>query len=317
MNSAAFIAGDWGTTHLRLYLCNSVGDVLATVEGPGVANAKGNHSALLQSLIAPWQSEKILPVVLCGMVGSTIGWKLVEPVVCPVLPQALLSATVATEADHIRIVPGLKCRNIVDAPDFMRGEETQILGAMQLNPLLQAGRHLLCLPGTHTKWVVINEGLVEHFITAPAGELFALLCKHSVLVNDAGTQLSVNATSINATVDSAFNQGVEQIMRFPQAGLLGRIFECRSRRLSGELDSANSPSFLSGLLVASDVKDALALLSPDSINEIVIIGNSSLGALYQHALRAMNHRAIILAGDKAVRAGLARVYQHLYGQSTV
>jgi 2-dehydro-3-deoxygalactonokinase len=51
-----------------------------------------------------------------------------------------------------------------------------------LEDRLRQGRWLLCLPGTHTKWVVVEDGLVREFFTAPTGELFALLRDRSVLV---------------------------------------------------------------------------------------------------------------------------------------
>lgn len=312
MSTPAFIAGDWGTTHLRLYRCTARGDVLEQAEGAGAAQAKGNFPATLDALIAAWQNQYPLPVLLCGMAGSSIGWKQVEAIKCPAPMQTIAQATVTVDHHQnytVRIVPGLTCRNVVDAPDFMRGEESQILGAMQLHTSLQQGRHLLCMPGTHTKWVMINNGSVEHFITAPTGELFALLCKHSVLVSDVQ-----RAIGLTVSVNQAFMHGVEEIRRFPGAGLLNRLFECRGRRLSGELSVEDSQSFLSGLLIATDVRDALALLSKNASDAVVIIGNNSLNNLYAHVLSGMNCSAVTLRADKAVCAGLAQVYQLLSAQ---
>ena len=48
MTEAAFIGGDWGTTRLRLFLCDGHGAVLARAEGPGAAEAdavSGNGGA--------------------------------------------------------------------------------------------------------------------------------------------------------------------------------------------------------------------------------------------------------------------------------
>ena len=312
MAVAAFIAGDWGTTHLRLYLCDAYGGILDQRQGEGAAQVKGNFAATLDSLIGSWQDEQPLPVLLCGMVGSSIGWRQVAPVSCPVLPQRVAQATVVVKEDHrnpVRIVPGLTCRNPVDAPDFMRGEESQLLGALQLQSSLQHGRHLLCMPGTHTKWVILDDGNVQHFITAPTGELFALLCNYSVLVRD--VQQSADPTM---TEDAAFTRGLQEIMRFPNAGLLHRIFESRSRRLSGELSSGDAPSFLSGLLIGADVKDALTLLLDHTPDQVVIIGSNSLTTLYAQALSIFGCRTLALAGDRAVCAGLGYIHQLLYGQ---
>lgn len=310
MTSAAFIAGDWGTTHLRVYLCDVDGTVLDHAEGPGAADARDRCATVLLQVISRWQMGTALPVLLCGMVGSSIGWKQVNPVNCPVLPQSIASAAdrVQQVPYPVYIVPGLRCRNIVDAPDFMRGEETQILGAIQLHPELLKGTHLLVLPGTHTKWVMIRDGVVEHFLTAPTGELFSLLCKFSVLVHDAQP-----ATPYSSEVNEAFKLGVAAIHRFPSAGLLDRLFECRSRRLAGELAAADASSYLSGLLIATDVSDALRLLSPDAAldqaTQVVVVGSTVLCDMYAHVLLERNCKAKIVAGNSAVCAGLARIFQ--------
>ena len=310
MNKAAFIAGDWGTTRLRLYLCSMQGETLDHAEGSGAAEAKGNFPAIFNSLVASWRHDDELPAILCGMVGSSIGWQPVPATHCPVSSQMIAQSIFRIPEHGVYIVPGLSCRNVLDAPDFIRGEETQILGALKLRALLREGRHLLCMPGTHTKWVALDDGRVEHFITAPTGELFALLCKSSVLVHDVPPAM-VPATAMSP----AFMRGVEEIKRFPDAGLITRIFECRSRRLSGELTSVDSQSFLSGLLVTTDVKDALALLATHHAGgEVTIIGTGQLCELYTQALSVMGCSTTTLSGDEAVRAGLAHVYQELRAQ---
>src|SRR6185436_6198995 len=84
--------------------------------------------------------------------------------------------------------------NPLGAPDVMRGEETQLVGALEIEPALAAGRHLVCMPGTHTKWVSMRDGIVQEFLTVPTGEVFALLCNHSVLVHDAATPVYLVGT---------------------------------------------------------------------------------------------------------------------------
>src|SRR5882757_3216515 len=187
MSEAAFIAGDWGTSRLRLYLCDAAGHVLARGEGEGasVPDCAGRFAAA----VAGWdKAHDVLPAVLGGMVGSTIGWKEVPYLKCPARPGAIAGAALRFEADGraIAILPGLSCIGKTGAPDVMRGEETQILGALRLRPELSKGRHIFCLPGTHTKWVMVTDGAVTLFQTALSGELFELLRRHSVLVRDGG-----------------------------------------------------------------------------------------------------------------------------------
>ncbi|MES1190434.1 MAG: 2-dehydro-3-deoxygalactonokinase [Steroidobacter sp.] len=309
MNNAAFIAGDWGTSRLRLYLCTASGEVLDEMEGPGAAQAKGNFPAIFTSLVASWRHSRELPALLCGMAGSSIGWQSVAAIHCPASPHVIAQSVVRIAEHNVCIVPGLSCRNVLNAPDFMRGEETQLLGALQLQASLRQGKHLLCLPGTHTKWVMLSEGKVEHFMTAPAGELFALLCRHSVLVSD-----NPSSTTPSSTMNTAFMQGVDAIINMPHASVLARVFECRSRRLSGELGAADAPSFLSGLLIATDIKDALTLFPAQHDGHVVLIGAAALCELYTGALSAMKRSAITLSGDETVRAGLVRVFQEQCSQ---
>jgi len=207
----------------------------------------------------------------------------------------------------VRIIPGVSCRNRLDAPDFMRGEETQILGALQLNPSLRHGRQLLCLPGTHTKWVLVGDGVLREFVTATTGELFALLCEHSVLVSDAKHR--PDATTV--TNGPAFARGLEQARRFAHAGLLQRLFEGRSRRLSGELSGLAAASYVSGLLISSDISTALELFAADAPSLIHLIGADHLMRLYATALESQGRRSQSIDGSAASLAGIVQVHRLL------
>src|SRR5471032_127007 len=237
MSRAAFIAGDWGTSRLRLYLCYTGGHVLARGEGEGasVADCAGRFAAS----VASWdKAHGVLPAVKSGMVGSTIGWKEVPYLKCPARPGAIAGAALRFESDGraIAILPGLSCTGKTGAPDVMRGEETQILGGLRLRPELSKGRHVLCLPGTHTKWVVVEDGAVIQFQTALSGELFELLRRHSVLARD---------SSEVDTQSPAFAQGLEFARRNAGADLLHLLFSTRSRAVTGEMPKADAASYLS------------------------------------------------------------------------
>jgi 2-dehydro-3-deoxygalactonokinase len=314
MDAASFIAGDWGTSHLRLSLCDAAGHVLESRSGPGAADVMdsdhgrdgGRERAFAQafgSLAAHWDGcYGKLPAVLCGMVGSSIGWTEAPYVACPARPEQIVDACVRLRRGRVHVVPGLSCRNRLDAPDFMRGEETQILGALQLAPALRNGNRLLCLPGTHTKWVALQDGVVREFLTAPTGELFAVLCEHSVLVR--------KPASAAGPIDAqAFRQGLAQFGEFPQAQLVHRLFECRSRQLAGELEPAVADAFLSGLLVGSDVHGALRLLSDGTLTPVYLIGSAQLTRLYALALGAQGCESIEVDGAAASLAGLAQVHR--------
>jgi 2-dehydro-3-deoxygalactonokinase len=302
MVRAKFIGGDWGTTHLRLFLCGYESRALEQLEGPGVNRVCGAFEKALDSLLRGW-TERYgdLPIVLCGMVGSSIGWVQTPYLPCPVKPEQVADACLELRNGRIHIVPGLSCRNMLGAPDFMRGEETQLLGALELEPMLREGRHLVCLPGTHTKWAILQDGCVHEFLTAPTGEIYASLCSQTTLVPP--------DVSPKAKVDSAgFNRGLERIRQSRQTPLLHRIFESRSLRLSGELAAEQAAPYLSGLLIGSDVSGALQLFAPTVENPIVhVIGSSDLCRLYSSALASLDAEVRSLDGSAAAAAGLAHI----------
>jgi 2-dehydro-3-deoxygalactonokinase len=312
MGHAQFVAGDWGTTHCRLFLCQADGEVLDTVTGAGAADARGRYENIFDDLQTPWrQRYGALPTILCGMVGSSIGWVQAPYVPCPALPGQIAANCVSPPDRCISIVPGLSCRNRFGAPDFLRGEETQIMGLLSNNLALCRGRHLLCLPGTHSKWVLMKEGVISEFLTAPTGEVFAVLQDHSVLVRDA-------PQAANSVGGDSFEQGLAEFNRFPQAQLLHRLFECRARRLSGELAPQAAAAFLSGLLIASDVAGALRAL-PQAIagHTVHLIGSPELTALYARALEHHGYASARYEGAAAAIAGLVQVYRQLHNRMVI
>jgi 2-dehydro-3-deoxygalactonokinase len=311
MADASFIAGDWGTSHLRLFLCDSDGRILERADAAGAAAAGGRFAAIFDGLVAPWQQQHgRLPAVLCGMVGSSIGWMQAPYVPCPAIPQQIAAGCISLRHGGVHIVPGVSCRNRLDAPEFMRGEETQILGALNIDPTLGRGHRLLCLPGTHTKWVALQDGAIVEFLTAPTGELFALLRDHSVLLHQhAELAPAVADVDIGAV---AFAQALARCKQFPQAQLLNRLFECRGRRLSGELAPQAAAAYLSGLLIASDIDGALRLLpQAGDAPSVHLIGDSQLTQLYAQGLAAQQHTVSTFEGSAASLAGLAQVYREL------
>ena len=300
MTKPAFIAGDWGTTRLRLYLCGADGAVLGRAEAEGAALP--NHDERFAAAVAGWDAAHgKLPAVLGGMVGSTIGWKDVPYFTCPARPGDIAGG--ALRFDHggrtIAIVPGLKCTGLTGAPDVMRGEEVQILGALRLNPALAKGRHIFCMPGTHAKWVEVVDGAVTRFQTALSGELFELLRKHSVLARDGG-EVNVGGDALKLGLKTA---------RQP-ADLLHLLFSARSRVVTGEMPKGDAASYLSGLVLGKDVATAAALFGLAGIVHLVC--TPQLAALYAAALADYGLGAAVIDGDDAALAGLVQLHKELF-----
>jgi len=302
MSKAAFIAGDWGTSRLRLFLCDERGHVLARGEGEGasVPDCGGRFAAA----VAAWdKAHCVLPAVLGGMVGSTIGWKEVPYLKCPAKPDAIAGAALRFESGvrAIAILPGLSCTGKTGAPDVMRGEETQILGALRLRPELSKGRHILCMPGTHVKWVVVEDGAVVQFQTALSGELFELVRRHSVLARDSG-EVDGNST--------AFAQGLDFARANEAADLLHLLFSTRSRVVTGQMPKADAASYLSGLVLGKDIGSARTLL--DLKSPVQLICTAGLAALYAKVLQAYDLTSAVINGDEAALAGLVHAHAEIF-----
>ena len=295
----AFIAGDWGISHLTLALCDAQGNPLETRRGPGAAASRGRFAEVFDELAASWLAQGHLPAVLCGSVGSSFGWRETPYLPCPGDLQALGREAVAVR-DAVRIVPGMRCTNPLGAPDFMRGEETQLLGAPVLEASMGRGKRLVCLPGTHTKWVLMEGSVVREFLTAPTGELFATLCEHSVLVREQ------SASIVHSP--SEFERGLEAAANHPDVSLLHKLFQARSLRLDRQLSPEGGPSWLSGLLIGADVAGAMPLFAGHVEGAPVhVIGAPRLNANYVAAIARHGRTAIAIDGARAALAGLALI----------
>jgi 2-dehydro-3-deoxygalactonokinase len=346
VSSHRFIAGDWGTTRLRLSLCEE-DRILETRSGPGIGALTGSPAQIVRELIEPWSSRHgALPLVLCGMVGSRNGWKEVPYVACPASADSLRKALLRFEDGslNVAIVPGVSCRSPLGAPDVMRGEETQIIGALALRPALARGRRLLCLPGTHTKWVSLEDGVIRSFVTAMTGELFALLRDHSMLARASQPASSGSAPSVapapgaaptaggapmasiaaaappaGGGAESGFDRALALQSGETHAPLLHALFGTRSRQLIDGVSREWALDFLSGLLIGADVSGAIEVLGgraqhssatangatdASGIGEVTLVGDPMLSALYTRALRAQGLEAVALDGNECSLAGL-------------
>jgi 2-dehydro-3-deoxygalactonokinase len=315
---ARLIALDWGTTSLRAYLLDDQGDVIDVVSNPSgiMAVQDGDFARALDTAIGAWRSRHPdLPIVAAGMIGSAQGWRDIPYVDCPAALDDLVAAMKrqSLTADcPLPIVPGVALRGAF--PNVMRGEETQIVGALELRPQLGADC-VLVLPGTHSKWVTMRGGRIVDFTTYMTGELFGVLGRHSILgrpARDAGAG-EPDATVFQGVfrvasqvAAAAFEQGVLTIRDNPSRGLSSMLFLARALVLSGQLPAAFSLDFLSGLLVGEELRCGLAELPASGGAGIALIGETALCAHYVRALGLFGiAKPPIIEG--AAAAGLWRI----------
>ncbi|MET0294958.1 MAG: 2-dehydro-3-deoxygalactonokinase [Phenylobacterium sp.] len=295
--AAALLACDWGTTNLRAWTLDEAGEVLLERDFPlGVSRlAAGEAQRRFESEVRPAMRAEGLPAVLCGMVGSNLGWTVVPYLDCPARASDLCSAMVEP-APGVRIAPGLRCRGIAGAPDVMRGEEVQVFGWLAGDEARRRGRRLLCHPGTHAKWILIEDETIVRFVTVMTGELFAVLGKHSVLKSEA-----------KADDEAAFDAGLAAAG--DGGGLAARLFSARSRVVGGGEAAESTPSYLSGLLIGAEVASAPGLLGLPADTAVDLLGDAGLTRWYERALRARGVRVQTYDGESAAVAGLFALFQ--------
>ncbi len=299
----SLIGIDWGTSSLRAYLFDAQGAVLATRSSArGVMTiGDGDFAGALASTTADWSAAGDVPLIACGMVGSVDGWVAAPYCPCPAgVPEIAAALVVATSgAVRCHVVPGV--RQDGGAPDVMRGEETQVAGVLQCFPAFARGRLSIVLPGTHAKWVTVEDGVIVALRTFITGELFALLRDHSTLGRPA-QRAAAQPPPPQERLDTAFDRGVAAAQAEPMRGLAPHLFSTRALVLADELSPGESLAYLSGLLIGDEVATASTECAP----ELVLAGEPALCERYARALGAVGRTGVPSASD-AAPAGLWRI----------
>jgi len=300
----AVAAVDWGTSSFRLWLLDAAGTVLAerrSGEGMLTAGAEG-FGPILEKHLASVAAPDDLPVIVCGMAGARQGWIEAPYVTLPAGLDGMLAGAVAVpgQSRDIRILPGLAQRRD-DAPDVMRGEETQLAGIL---PLFVTGRHVICMPGTHSKWVEAADGVISGFGTWLTGELFSVLSKQSILRHSLGESASP-ALPGNPAFVGACTEALSHGGDFGPS-----LFRIRAATLLQDLKPDEAAARLSGLLIGSEIASARRIFKPAG-DKVILVASGPLGSLYAAALKLAGCAVVQADADEAVRTGLFEAARRL------
>lgn len=271
----SWIAADWGTSNLRVWAMSASGQIIQENQSAkgmsAVAKEGGNFEAALMELIQPWlNADQTLPIIACGMVGAKQGWQEVPYAKAPCSPKTPLTQ-IHTQSNKIEVYihSGVSQEH---PADVMRGEETQVSGLLAEHPHFEG---LVCLPGTHSKWVVVRNGIIESLRTFLTGEMFSLLSKQSIL------QLT---TSNDGRDEIAFHKGVMESFEHPEQ-LLSNIFSLRAESLLHDLDPISAYSKLSGLIIGHELSGALAEM--ENTKSIALISSGGHSINYKTAIETL------------------------------
>jgi 2-dehydro-3-deoxygalactonokinase len=293
MSEIACIAVDWGTSRMRLWALSPSGAVLAARRSDeGLEGARdAGFAIILERHLAALSVPADVPVAICGMAGSRQGWIEAPYATAPVALDSVVGKSVQVPgiARDVRILPGIAQRKAGE-PDVMRGEETQLLGLAPVK-----GRRVVCLPGTHSKWVDLVDNRVGHFTTFLTGELFALFSKYSILRHSIGDDSSFSAGS------RAFAESCAAMIEAPD-NLPKRLFSIRAASLLVGAGSEDSAASLSGLLIGAEIGVAKRTYGTNAA--VTLVGTGFLGGLYETALDIAGFRHTLSDGEVLVRDGL-------------
>ncbi len=290
---ASMIGLDWGTSTLRAFLIGADGTVLErrAAEAGILAVADGAFEGVFRDHVGDWlKIDPQTPVLASGMITSRQGWLETPYRSCPAGRDELADAIVRHELKDgtaIHFITGLAVGAQGQAiPDVMRGEETQIVGAFS-----ESETAIAVMPGSHSKWVRIEAGKVADFTTFMTGEVYAALIRHTILgrvVTGARDDQKAFAEGLELGLDESPLRG----------GLLGRLFSARTLVLFDRLEGDVVPSYVSGLVLGTEIREAQRAFEV-GVEAITVIGGDSLAKRYVEALRIAGIEARVAEPDRA------------------
>lgn len=282
---------DWGTTNLRAYLCQEDGSIQARFQcDQGIkALSEGDYPAVLATVIDSFQSESHETLFISGMAGARGGWQEIPYATCPVSLSDLADMLTPLPEPYVGyFIGGVRALAADGTTDVMRGEEVQIFGSLQQ---LDRDDAVLCLPGTHSKWVRTQSGQISDFVTFMTGDIFQAL---------AGTILACNPA--NPIDPGAFRAGLDAVQK-TAGGLLHQLFTVRTRVLEGKLEPQAISAFVSGLLIGHELQQSVGVRQDNT--EVAVIGANQLSDLYCRALEYSSLKVIQLGSDVATCTGVS------------
>ncbi|MBC7520169.1 MAG: 2-dehydro-3-deoxygalactonokinase [Sandarakinorhabdus sp.] len=276
-----FIAADWGTTNRRIFHIAADGTLVSRSSDDRGILASRDFPAEIAALR---REAGAVPLLLAGMIGSNRGW-IETPYVKAPAGLAEIAAGAIDAAAGVAIVPGVLFDDPAH-PDVMRGEEVQIIGALALGEIDDG---LVCMPGTHSKWVEIEGGQITRFRTIMTGDILAALKARSILSD---------LLDHEPQCDDVFAAGVDHGLEAND--LTAELFTSRARVLTGAMTPPDAASRISGLLIGADVRTGLGRSRADVVP---LIGAPALCERFAMALQRAGRESVVIDGEKAFVAG--------------
>lgn len=288
------LALDWGTTSFRAYLFDSEKNIIdSATASAGIMQCDGGFEEVYYAQVGHWLKQyEGIPVIASGMITSKQGWVETPYLACPAGLDDLsknLTSHQTTKGDTIHFVSGV-CQK-TPTPNIMRGEETQMAG------LSSASAVTAILPGTHSKWIRMEDDTITYFSTFMTGEIFAALIQHTIL----GRLLTDGSDreSFSVGVHDGFSGEKEA------GGILSKLFGARAMPLLGLMDPDGIRDYISGLLLGTEIQEAMQSGFGKNVKPL-ICGSAELVEHYRAALELCGIKTELAEGELAA-SGLMRI----------
>ncbi|WP_058487035.1 2-dehydro-3-deoxygalactonokinase [Defluviitalea phaphyphila] len=228
--------------------------------------------------------------IASGMVTSNLGLVEVPYIKCPAGIEDLIKGTIKKEFQWLNnkpafFIPGVKNNvsninnvNNLDEIDVMRGEEVETFGIMKLCNV--EGPALIILPGSHTKFVYINdENKIEKCSTTMLGEFMHALSTSTILSSSLLENLvtEIDKEYILKGMDFERNYGITKT-----------AFYVRIMDMFLDTTSNQRANFLAGALINNDIAPYIIADIKKSYKKVFIGGSSPLKEIFKIALESLD-----------------------------
>ena len=299
-NRVEWVAVDWGTSNLRAWGIDAAGNPVFSRTSPdGMGKlTREQYPAVLTGLLKDAVDHPV-DALICGMAGARQGWLEAPYLDAPADLRTLETGAVAPQMPDAAISPSILpgvCVRDVGFEDVMRGEETQLLGLAALQPGFSG---LVVMPGTHSKWALLDGTRLTRFSSAMTGEIFEVLKTHSVLRHSLQGELD------GPDRDIGFDAGLDLGLDKPER-LTATLFKVRAGSLLSGRSAPWCAGFLSGLLIGAEIGGQRDWIGT---TEIPLIGSVAVSKLYQRGFRRFGVSSRIIDATDATLAGLKAARQ--------
>jgi len=303
MTQDIFLVIDSGTTNSRVWIIRNdviikkshvhVGAKDTAIAGNVDKLKEGLKEAVSEALRnTNIELKEIRLAVACGMITSNLGLIDLSHLIAPVNIEQVAAKAKLTEISDflpfpILFIPGVKnnVRNLtidnIEKADFMRGEETQVFGLLDLLNL--SGPVSVIILSSHTKVISINRRReIAGSVTTLSGQIFSVITKDTFLTDSLPKESNF---PIEEKMDKrAIVAGYKYVT---QIGFLRSLLLIRFMDVLINTSTQERILFLEGIIAGSDIysiKKSMNFLPIDTNNQIVLVGDKARCQIYSYLL---------------------------------